>query len=151
LKLRDIAERLQCRLEGDGEVDIVGVAGIQQAQPGDLTFVANRRYLPELATTHASAVILGPAKAGDPGAPCAVLHTDDPYSAFARAVSLFATAVRPAAGIDRLSAVADGASIGADVSIGPFVTVGAGAAIGARTIIFPNVVIGRARRSATTA
>ena len=87
MKLRDIAERLQCRLEGDGEVDIVGVAGIQQAQPGDLTFVANRRYLPELATTHASAVILGPAKAGDPGAPCAVLHTDDPYSAFARAVS----------------------------------------------------------------
>jgi UDP-3-O-[3-hydroxymyristoyl] glucosamine N-acyltransferase len=142
LKLRDIAERLQCRLEGDGEVDIVGVAGIQQAQPGDLTFVANPRYLPALATTHASAVILGPGKAGDPGAPCAVLHTDDPYSAFARAVSLFATTVRPAAGIDRLSAVADGASIGADVSIGPFVTVGAGATIGARTIIFPNVVIG---------
>jgi UDP-3-O-[3-hydroxymyristoyl] glucosamine N-acyltransferase len=142
LKLRDIAERLQCRLEGDGEVDIVGVAAVQQAQPGELTFVANPRYLPALATTHASAVILGPARAGDPGAPCAVLYTDDPYSAFARAVSLFAPTARPAAGIDPLSAVADGASIGADVSIGPFVTVGAGATIGARTTIFPNVVIG---------
>ena len=98
LKLRDIAERLQCRLEGDGELDIVRVAGIQQAQPGDLTFVANPRYMPELATTRASAVILGPGKTGDPAAPCAALHTDDPYSAFARAVSLFAKIARAGGG-----------------------------------------------------
>jgi UDP-3-O-[3-hydroxymyristoyl] glucosamine N-acyltransferase len=142
LKLRDIAERLQCRLEGDGELDIVRVAGIQQAQPGDLTFVANARYLPELATTRASAVILRAATTGDAAAPCAVLHTDDPYSAFAHAVSLFAPVQPPAVGVDRLSAVADDASIGPDVSIGPFVTIGAGATIGARTIIFPNVVVG---------
>jgi UDP-3-O-[3-hydroxymyristoyl] glucosamine N-acyltransferase len=142
LKLRDIAERLQCRLEGDGEVDISRIAGIQQAQPGDLTFVANPRYLPDLATTRASAVILGPRKAGDPAAPCAALHTDDPYSAFAHAVSLFANIARPPAGIDRLSAVADDALIGAEVSIGPFVTIGAGAAVGARTVILPNVVVG---------
>jgi UDP-3-O-[3-hydroxymyristoyl] glucosamine N-acyltransferase len=79
---------------------------------------------------------------GDPAAPCAVLHTDDPYSAFAHAVSLFTQIARPAAGIDRLSAVADDASIGAGVSIGPFVTIGSGATIGAGTIIFPNVVVG---------
>ena len=134
---------MQCRLEGDGDLDIVRVAAIQQAQPGDLTFVANPRYLPELATTRASAVILGPGKAVDRAAPCAALYTDDPYSAFAHAVSIFAKIVRPAVGIDRLSAIADGASVGADVSIGPFVTVGAGAAVGARTILFPNVVVGR--------
>jgi UDP-3-O-[3-hydroxymyristoyl] glucosamine N-acyltransferase len=50
---------LTCRLEGDGDVEIVRVAGIQQAQPGDLTFVANSRYLAQLATPQASAVILG--------------------------------------------------------------------------------------------
>jgi UDP-3-O-[3-hydroxymyristoyl] glucosamine N-acyltransferase len=50
VKLRDIAERLECRLEGDGEVEIVRVAGIQQAQAGDLTFVANPRHLTQLAT-----------------------------------------------------------------------------------------------------
>jgi UDP-3-O-[3-hydroxymyristoyl] glucosamine N-acyltransferase len=142
LKLRDIAERLQCRLEGDGEVDIVRVAAVQHAQPGDLTFIANPRYLTELAATRASAVILGPGKAGDVAAPCAVLHTDDPYSTFAHAVSLFAQNAPPAAGIDRLSAVAADASIGPGVSIGPFVTIGAGATVGARTIIFPNVAIG---------
>ena len=56
LKLRDIAERLQCRLDGDGDLEIVRVAGIAQAQPGDLTFVANVKYLTELATTRASRV-----------------------------------------------------------------------------------------------
>jgi UDP-3-O-[3-hydroxymyristoyl] glucosamine N-acyltransferase len=146
LKLRDIAEQLHCRLEGDGELDIVRVAPIQQAQPGDLTFVASARYLPELKTTRASAVILGRSKSGDAAAPCAVLEADDPYSAFAHAVSLFAGAERPAAGIDPLSAVADDAAIGLDVSIGAFVAIGAGAAIGARTIVYPHAVIGpRAR------
>lgn len=147
MKLRDIADRLQCRLEGDGEVEIVRVAGIQQAQPGDLTFVANARYLPQLATTRASAVILGRTKTGaPPPLPCAVLHTDDPYTAFARAVSLFAPVASPAKGVDTLSAVASDAAIGPDVSIGPFVTIGAGAAVGARTIIYPNVVIGPGAR-----
>ena len=146
MKLRDIAEQLHCRLEGDGELDIVRVAPIQQAQPGDLTFVASARYLPELKTTRASAVILGTSKTGDPSAPCAVLKADDPYSAFARAVSLFAGVEPLAPGVDPLSAVAEDASIGADVSIGAFVTVGAGATIGARTIVYPNVVIARGAR-----
>jgi UDP-3-O-[3-hydroxymyristoyl] glucosamine N-acyltransferase len=146
LKLRDIADRLQCRLEGDGDVDIVRVAAVHQARPGDLTFVANARYLPQLATTRASAVILGRTKAPTPRVPCAVLYTDDPYSAFARAVAFFAPASRPAAGIHPLSAVADDAAIGSDASIGAFVTVGAGAAIGARTIVHPNAVIGPGAR-----
>jgi UDP-3-O-[3-hydroxymyristoyl] glucosamine N-acyltransferase len=142
LKLRDIAERLQCRLDGDGDLEIVRVAGITQAQPGDLTFVANTKYLSQLATTRASAVILGRANGASPRSPCAVLHADDPYSAFARAIALFARVTTPAKGVDPLSAVAADAAIGADVSIGPFVTIGAGASVGARTIIYPNVVVG---------
>jgi UDP-3-O-[3-hydroxymyristoyl] glucosamine N-acyltransferase len=141
LKLRDIAERLDCRLEGDGDVEIVRVAPVRQAQQGDLTFVANPRFLSQLATTGASAVILGRAK-GDAAAPCAVLRAENPYSAFAGALALFAPPAPPANGIDPLSAVAGDATIGADVSIGPFVTVGSGATIGARTIIHPNVVVG---------
>jgi UDP-3-O-[3-hydroxymyristoyl] glucosamine N-acyltransferase len=145
LKLHEIAQRLDCRLAGDGELEIVRVAGIQQAQPGDLTFVANARYLPQLASTRASAVILG----GSNGAvttPCAVLHSDDPYSAFARAVSLFVPASAPPAGIDPLALVAADAIVAPDASVGPFVTIGAGASIGARTIIYPNVVVGPGAR-----
>ena len=133
---------MQCRLDGDGDVEIVRVAGITKAQPGDLTFVANTKYVSELATTRASAVILGGANGASPRPPCAVLRADDPYAAFARAVALFAQVTTRAAGIDRQSAVAADATIGEAVSIGPFVTIGAGASIGARTIIYPNVAVG---------
>ena len=146
MKLRDLADRLGCRLEGDGDTEIVRVASIQQAERGDLTFLTNARYLPQLATTAASAVIVGAQETGRPGALCAVLRSDDPYSAFARAVGLFAPPVAPARGVDRLSAVAPDAIVGADVSIGPFVTIGSGASIGARTTIYPNVTIGAGAR-----
>jgi UDP-3-O-[3-hydroxymyristoyl] glucosamine N-acyltransferase len=148
LKLKDIAQQLDCRLEGDGEIEIVRVSGIQDAQPGDLTFVANAKYSALIPETRASALILTP-RSGDhrePPAPCAVLRSSDPYTAFARALTLFVEPARPPGGIDRLSAIASDASIGADVSIGPFVTIGSGASIGARTIVYPNVVIGPGAR-----
>jgi len=145
VKLSELADRLGCRLEGDGDIEIVRVAGIQQAEPGDLTFLANPRYLPRLETTRASAVIVA-VEADRTAVACALLRSDDPYSAFARAVGLFAQTIAPVRGIDRLSAIAPDAAIGADVSIGPFVTVGAGAAIGDRTVIYPNAVVGPGAR-----
>ena len=56
MKLQELAERLRCRLEGDAQTVIHGVAGIEQAGPGEVTFLANRRYAPNLKTTRASAV-----------------------------------------------------------------------------------------------
>jgi len=120
----------------------VRVAGITQAQPGDVTFVANARYLPQLAATRASAVIVGRTNGVETRPGCALLYTDDPYSAFARAVALFAPAAAPAHGVDPLASISPDAAIGADASIGPFVTNGAGAAIGARTAVYPSVVVG---------
>jgi UDP-3-O-[3-hydroxymyristoyl] glucosamine N-acyltransferase len=145
LKLRELADRLGCRLEGDGDIEIVRVAAIQQAEAGDLTFLANPRYTAQLETTRASAVIVAVTAVG-PAASRALLRSDDPYSAFARAVGLFAQTIAPARGIDRLSAIAPDAVIGADVSIGPFVSIGAGAVIGDRTVIYPNVVVGPGAR-----
>src|SRR5205085_9072043 len=129
---------LQCRLDGDGDLEIVRVAGIVQAKPGDLTFVANAKYAADLATTRASAVILAHTNGATPRPPCAVLHTDDPYSTFARAVALFADVVVPPEGIDASSIIAPDATIGVHVSIGPLVCIGSGASIGPRTVIFPN-------------
>jgi len=143
VKLRDLAARLGCRLEGDGDIEIGRVAGIHDAGPGDLTFVANPKYEKALPGTRASAVILAGSAAA---APCAVLRSDEPYLAFARAVAVFAPDERPAAGVHPLTAVASDVTIGADVSIGPFVAVGAGASIGHRTVIYPNVTIGPGAR-----
>jgi UDP-3-O-[3-hydroxymyristoyl] glucosamine N-acyltransferase len=139
LKLRDIAERLQCRLEGDGEIEIHRVAGIEDAGPGDLTFFTNSKYARALRTTGASAVILSEKAEA---APCAMLRVSHPYLAFARAVELFADRNRPPAGIHRLADVAPTASIAPDAVIGPFVVVGDHARVGARTLVYPHVTIG---------
>ena len=56
--LRDVAERLGCELRGDGSVVIERVAAIEQAGPGDLTFVANSKYASHLVGTRAAAVIV---------------------------------------------------------------------------------------------
>src|SRR5688500_18349139 len=128
MKLREIAERLDCRLNGDGEIEIRRVAGIEQAQPGDITFLAHEKYVAKLPSTRASAVIAAPALCGA-GSPVALLLTDQPYLAFARAVALLTDAPLPPSGIDPASAIAKDATIGPGVSIGPFVTVGAGASI----------------------
>jgi UDP-3-O-[3-hydroxymyristoyl] glucosamine N-acyltransferase len=144
MKLRELAERLDCRVEGDGDVEIRRVATIRQAGPGDLTFLANPKYAVELAGTRASAVILGPSSPARHAVPptCAVVRAADPYSAYARALECFVESARPSVGVHELSAIAGDAVLGTDVAIGPFVTVGARAHIGSRTIVYPNVVIG---------
>ena len=137
---------MRCRLEGNGDVEIRRVAGIERAGPGDLTFVANPRYIALLGHTRASAVILSSAQSSTAPAPAAVLRSDNPYQSFAVAVAILTHIIPPAKGVDRLSAVAPDATLGVDVSIGPFVTIGSGARIGARTTIYPNAVIGPGAR-----
>jgi UDP-3-O-[3-hydroxymyristoyl] glucosamine N-acyltransferase len=143
MTLRELADRLGCRLEGDGSLDIVRVAGLQDAGPGDITFLANNKYAGALAATRASAVIL---RDEAPAAPCAVLRAADPYLAFARAVGLFTPAPAPPPGVHPLALVSPAATLGRDVSIGPFVVVGDGVAIGDRTVVMPNVTIGAGTR-----
>jgi UDP-3-O-[3-hydroxymyristoyl] glucosamine N-acyltransferase len=141
LKLRELAERLQCRLEGDGEIEVARVSGIEQAQTGDLTFIAHEKYVSKLAGTRASAVIVSPALGTCSGGP-ALLRADQPYVAFAHAVGLLTSAPPPPRGVDSATSIAPDVTLGADVSIGSFVTIGPGATIGARTVIYPNAVIG---------
>ena len=146
MKLRELADRLQCRLEGDGGIDIVRVSGIEQAGPGDLTFLANPKYQAQLATTRASAVVLGPKEDAGGQPVFAVLRSEHPYLTFAQALQFFVKASPPPKGIDRLSAISPAATLGPDAAVGPFVVIGAGAVIGARAVIYPGVVIGPGAR-----
>jgi UDP-3-O-[3-hydroxymyristoyl] glucosamine N-acyltransferase len=152
LKLRDIAERLGCRLEGaagteaDGDLEIARLATLEEAGPGDLSFLTNPRYHHLLASTAASAVIVDSAQPVDPCARFAAVRSDDPYLTFAHALRLFETSAAPPRGIDTLAVVAVDASIGPDASVGPFVVIGAGASIGTRAVIYPHVVVGPGAR-----
>jgi UDP-3-O-[3-hydroxymyristoyl] glucosamine N-acyltransferase len=137
--LRDLAARLDCRLEGDGAIEVARVAAIDEAGPGDVTFLSNPRYASKLATTRASAVIADDTVTA---APCAVLRTANVYLAFADAVALLMSPPRPAPGRSPLASLDPTADIGPGVAIGPFVVVGPGARVGARTILHPHVTLG---------
>jgi UDP-3-O-[3-hydroxymyristoyl] glucosamine N-acyltransferase len=138
VKLRELAARLECDLEGDGDIDIARIATLEQAGSGDLAFLANPKYTSQLPHTRASAVIVG---AGVNGAPCAVLRSKNPYLAFALATQALYPVKRPDAGVHPTAIVAADAVIGNDVSIGPYVVIGSGVRIGARSIIHPHAVI----------
>jgi UDP-3-O-[3-hydroxymyristoyl] glucosamine N-acyltransferase len=142
LRLKDLAARLGCRLEGDGSIEIEAVAGIERAQPGELTFFANPKYAAALRATRASAVIVGDRAEAVPAAGVARLVAANPYMAFARAVELFAPRAIVPPGIHRLADVAPTATVAPDASIAAFVSVGDGARIGARSVVYPHATIG---------
>ena len=139
MTLAELARQLDCRLEGDGTIEVVRVAGIEDAQPGEVTFLTNPKYASRLAGTRASAVIADDTLTD---APCAVLRSPQPYLAFARAVSLLTPSSAPNPGVSPHAWIAATARLGAGVSIGPFVSVGERAEIGARTVLHAHVVVG---------
>ena len=141
MNLRELAERLQCRLDGDGDIVVTRVAGIERAEPGDLTFIANPKYHGFLHTTRASAVLVAPGVDRPEGGP-SLLVCDRPYLAFAQALGLLIDAGGPSPGIDPSSVVAADAQLGGQVSIGALAVIGSRARIGARTIVYPGCIIG---------
>jgi UDP-3-O-[3-hydroxymyristoyl] glucosamine N-acyltransferase len=139
--LEELARRLDCRLEGDpgtGAVDVTRAAALDDAGPGDVTFLSNQKYASLVRGTRASAII---ADDRVTHAPCAVLRTKEVYLAFARAVGILTPVEKPARGISALASVDPTATLGPDVSVGPFVSIGAGVRVGARSIIHPHVTI----------
>ena len=138
MKLNRIAEKLGCRLVGDGDVDIVRVAGIDEAGPGDLTFVSNRKYISHIPNTRASAIILGE---DIPEVAIPSLRTDDPYLAFARALELFFVPAPPEPGIHPTAVVSGDARLEPGACVGAYSVVGRGCRIGPGTVIHPHVVL----------
>jgi UDP-3-O-[3-hydroxymyristoyl] glucosamine N-acyltransferase len=138
LTLQELADRLGCQLEGDGAVDVRRVTTLEDAEPGDVAFLANKKYTSQVATTRASAVIAGTDLAS---APCAILRARDPYLAFAACVDLFAPVGRPAPGVSDLAWVAPDATLGDGVHVGAFAWIGPGVTLGARTVIHPHAVV----------
>jgi UDP-3-O-[3-hydroxymyristoyl] glucosamine N-acyltransferase len=143
--LAEIAQRLGCELRGAGEVEIARVRGIEDAGPGDLTFVSNRKYVKHLKTTRASAVILG---LDMPDVPIPSLRTANPYLAFARVLEFFHTPLRPDPGVHPTAVIAPDLKLGANPSIGPYVVIASGCRIGrnvalyAHAVLYPGVTLG---------
>ena len=155
MKLREIAEILNCKLVGNEDVEINGVAEIQNAKEGQITFLSNPKYRKFLKTTRASAIILE--KEEEINIP--QLICEEPYVAFAKLMQVFFPEKLPEPQISEFAFVSKTAKVGKNCFIGfgvyvgdetvledevyifPGSYVGNHCHIGKGTVIFPNVVV----------
>lgn len=138
MKLAELARALEAELRGDPDHAITGVAGLEDAAPQHVTFVANPRYSSLARTTRAGAVIVAP---DFPDIAVATLRTTNPYLAFANAIRLFYREPEYAPGIHPTAVIHSSAKIGRDAHLGAYVVVSEGAVIGDHATLLPHVVV----------
>jgi len=144
MTVRDIAAALGAAVEGDAATVIARVAKIEEAAPGDISFLANPKYRKYLESTRASAVIVGGDVERPVGAHAVYLRVSDPYTSFLKTLILFHPPEDPLPpGIHPAAVVEPGVALGHDVRIGAHAVVGGGSAVGDGTMILPGTVIGR--------
>ncbi len=144
MKLAEIASALGTTLEnGDPETEISGVAGIEEAGAGQITFVANPKYAPAAKTTSASAVIVAEEF---PAISTGMLRSKNPYLAFAKAINLFYRSPSYEAGVHPTAVIAPTARIGEKAHIAAYVVVDEDVEIGNDAVLLPHVVIYRGAR-----
>src|SRR5260370_4772857 len=149
MKLGEIAQKLGCKLEGDAQTEIRGVAGIDSAASGELTFVSNPRYRHAARATRASAVLVTRdlSVGREPGLPpLALLRSDVTYLDFARAIGFFHTPPHYAPSIHPTAVIAASAQIGPGAHIGPYCYVDEGAVLGRNAVLHSFVAIYRGAR-----
>ncbi len=138
--LTDLVAKFGGELVGDGARTVCQVAPLDRATAEEIGFVSQSKYLAQLSSTEAGAVIL-PEDARDATDLPRIL-TPHPYLYFARVSALLNPPLRPQPGIHPAATVAPGAVIAADASIAAGAVIGQGAHIGARTVVGPNCVVG---------
>lgn len=138
MKLGDIATRIHAELHGDPNIEIKGLATLEQADPSELSFFHNRKYLSQLRETKAAAVIVRASDLAGCGVPALIVN--DPYFAYAEIANLFA--YKPAeAGIHLSATIGASSEIASSVSIASSAVVGDYVKLAANVVIDPGVVI----------
>lgn len=144
MKLAEIASALGARLENaDPSTEITGVAGIEEAAAGHITFVANPKYAAAAKSTAASAVIVDEQF---PAIATGMLRSKNAYLAFARAIELFYQPPRYAPGIHPTAVIAPNAKLGANCHIGAYVVIDQDVVVGDDATMLPHVVLYRGVR-----
>ncbi len=143
MRLSELATRIGARLRGSGAIDVAGVAELAAAGERDVAFFANPRYRRAFLETRAGAVICDDAAADQAPRGLALIVTDQPYLAFARASALFHPQEKPAPGVHASAVVDATASVDRTASVGPLAYVGPRAHVGAGTVIGAGAVVAR--------
>ena len=141
MKLSEIAESLGASLENAApETEVLGVAGIEEAGPQQITFISNPKYAAMARTTKAAAILV---TQDFPAEGRAVLRHSNPYLAFARALELFYQPPKYAPGIHPTAVIDPTAKIGEGAHVGPYVVIDAGVESGRDAVLLAHVVIYR--------
>ena len=138
MKLSALAAHLGATLHGDPDAEVTSAAGLQEARPGQISFVANPKYTPLARTTQATAVLVEPAFAE---IAAATLRIANPYLAFARALELLYQAPVYAPGVHPTAVIASTATVGPHAHIGAYVVIGDRAVIGDHATLLPHAVV----------
>jgi len=136
MRLGEVAAAVGGVVEGDAGLEVRGLAGLEEAGPDQLSFLANRRYATLFRKSRAGAVLVS---TSEPAHGRTVVRCADPYLAFAKALTLFHPAPRPAASVHPLAVVEGDA---AEATVMAFAYVGAGARVGAGSVLQPHVYVG---------
>ncbi len=140
-RLDQLAEKLGLAFSGDGACELTGMATLISAGPADLSFVSDKKYLPQLTATGAAVVIVVPDLVSQ--CPAACLISDNPYLSYARASRLFAhTGRSDSAGVHATAVISSRAQVHPTASIGPHVVIEAGVVIAADVVVGAGVFIG---------
>jgi UDP-3-O-[3-hydroxymyristoyl] glucosamine N-acyltransferase len=140
MKLRELADKLGAELEGPGDIEIIGAAGVHEAREGQVTFITGKNNLKSLEQSLASAAFASP---DTPAMRLPLLRVKNPRLAFARTLELFYVKPYQPSGISDHAAIGQNVVIGSDPSIHPFVVVSDDAKIGDRVTLYPGVYLGR--------
>ncbi len=138
-KLSELAEFVGGTVIGDGDVEISGVASIDEAKTGEITFIANSRYLRKLGETRASAVIV-PKEVKSADKP--LICTGNSHLAFVKILTLFSAKPYQPKGIDPNARISPTALLGKDLTIYPYVYIGDRCRIEDRVTLYPGVYVG---------
>jgi UDP-3-O-[3-hydroxymyristoyl] glucosamine N-acyltransferase len=146
-KLKELADLVGGSVIGNGDLDIKGVSGIREAEEGEITFVANPKYLPDLEKTKASAVIIGEkiqdSRLQTPDSRLNLLRVKNPYLAFSQILELYTVKPHHPTGISNKATVGEGCILGKEISIHPYVVLEEGVRLGDKVILFPGVYVGK--------
>lgn len=138
--LKEIAALIGGEVVGDPSTVITGAAGIKEASKGDITFLANPKYIPLIRETGASAIITSREITSSPKP---IIRTDNPSLAFTKVVSLIAPEqIRHPEGIHPTAITGKGVSLGKGVALGAYAAIADNAAIGDNTIIYAGCYVG---------
>ena len=141
--IAQIAQLLEAQVEGSDSQAITSIAKIEEASPGQITFLANTKYTPYIYSTRASAVLVAKDFQPESNIQATLLKVDDPYKAFAILMQIQAIEQqKDQIGIELPSRVPDSVSLGEDVYIGAFSYIGEGVKLGNKVKIYPHVYIG---------